>query len=199
MNNIHGKLQYARVRLQSMNLKKSGKNSFSGISYYELSDFLPAINEIFEDAGLSSNFSISPDKHATLTIFNAEKPEESVSFSSPTVDVELKGCTPIQGLGAVHTYMKRYLYMNALEIVEHDMLDAKAGSSDMLPDKKIDSINTIEDLNKTYKYYINMPSKDLSWKKTLMKKSEFLGAEFNKTSGIFEKSQNHNAMNSVNG
>jgi hypothetical protein len=37
---------------------------------------------------------------------------------------ELKGAHPIQNLGAVETYQRRYLWMTAMEIVEHDILDA---------------------------------------------------------------------------
>jgi hypothetical protein len=43
-------------------------------------------------------------------------------------DANLKGCHPIQNLGAVETYSRRYLYVTALEIVEHDALDATTGS-----------------------------------------------------------------------
>ena len=39
-------------------------------------------------------------------------------------DANLKGTHPIQNLGAVETYQRRYLYMAALEIVEHDAIDA---------------------------------------------------------------------------
>ncbi len=43
-------------------------------------------------------------------------------------EANLKGCYPIQNLGAVETYSRRYLYVTALEIVEHDALDATTGS-----------------------------------------------------------------------
>ncbi|MDR2646159.1 MAG: ERF family protein [Holosporaceae bacterium] len=126
VKNIYGKLMEARIRLQEKNLKKSGRNKFSGFSYYELADFLPEINKIFMDLRLYSMFSIQ-EKVATLAIINEENPNENVVYHSPVGDVELKGCTAIQGLGAAYTYMKRYLYMNALEIVENDALDAQAG------------------------------------------------------------------------
>ena len=38
----------------------------------------------------------------------------------------LKGCHPIQNLGAVQTYIRRYLWVTAMEIVEHDALDSSA-------------------------------------------------------------------------
>jgi hypothetical protein len=43
---------------------------------------------------------------------------------------ELKGCHAIQNLGAVQTYLRRYLWVAAMEIVEHDSLDATTGKDD---------------------------------------------------------------------
>ena len=37
---VYQKLQKARVKLQSVELKKSGHNSFAGFKYFELSDLL---------------------------------------------------------------------------------------------------------------------------------------------------------------
>jgi hypothetical protein len=42
----------------------------------------------------------------------------------------LKGCHDVQNLGAVQTYLRRYLWTNAFEIVEHDAIDAKTGAVD---------------------------------------------------------------------
>jgi hypothetical protein len=39
----------------------------------------------------------------------------------------LKGCHEVQNIGAVETYQRRYLWVAALEIVEHDALDATTG------------------------------------------------------------------------
>jgi hypothetical protein len=41
-------------------------------------------------------------------------------------EANLKGCHPIQNLGAVETYTRRYLWVSAMEIVEHDALDSSA-------------------------------------------------------------------------
>lgn len=124
---IYEKLANARVQLQSMKLKKSGKNKFAGFSYYELADFLPAINKIFLDLKMCSNFSIN-EGIATLAVTDWEDNTKEV-FTSPIESLELKGCTKIQALGGVHTYLKRYLYLNALEIVENDMLDPTVGQN----------------------------------------------------------------------
>jgi hypothetical protein len=128
-NNVYSKLQAARVKLQKMNLKKTGKNTFAKYDYFELGDFLPAINEIFDEMKLFSLVTFTTET-ATLTIINAEKPDETIQFTSPMATAELKGVHAIQNAGAVMTYQRRYLYVTALEITESDMLDATTGNSD---------------------------------------------------------------------
>jgi hypothetical protein len=104
-------------------MKKSGHNKFAGYQYFELGDFLPEINKLFAELKLCSVVSFGKDL-AELKVINIEKPEEVVTFTSPMADANLKGCHPIQNLGAVETYNRRYLYVSALEIVEHDALDS---------------------------------------------------------------------------
>lgn len=125
--NVYQKLQKVRVDVQKLNIKKSGKNAYAGFTYFELKDFIPPVNELFDKYGLSSNFSIK-DGCALLYITDTDKLDDFILFESPIADAQLKGCTPIQSLGAVHTYMKRYLYLNALELTEDDMLDKEAGN-----------------------------------------------------------------------
>lgn len=124
---VFTKLQECRVKLQEMNLKKSGENKFAKFKYYELADFLPSINKLFLEYKLCSNFSIN-SYYAKLTIYDAEDTNSNLEFTSTLAPAELRGATPIQSLGAEHTYLKRYLYLNALEIVEGDALDASLGS-----------------------------------------------------------------------
>ena len=130
--NIYGKLAKCRVDLQNSKIKKSGKNKFAGFDYFELADFLPTANEIFEKNGLCPIFNIYGDK-AVLNIFNSEKPEEVITFQSAIAKLELKGCNEIQALGGTITYMRRYLYINALEIVENDSFDAVIGQPEGKP------------------------------------------------------------------
>ena len=124
--NIYEKLQQARVKLQDLNLKKSGHNKFANFNYYELSDFLPQINKIFGEMKLFSKFDLLTEK-ATLTIIDTEKEGSQIIFESDKTEAILKGTTSIQQLGATHTYLKRYLYLNALDIVENDFVDASIG------------------------------------------------------------------------
>jgi len=62
---------------------------------------------------------------ASLTITDTEDGSEIV-LTSPMAEANLKGCHPIQNLGAVETYTRRYLWVSAMEIVEHDALDSSA-------------------------------------------------------------------------
>lgn len=119
---VYKKLQQARVLLQAKEMKKSGHNKFAGYSYFELGDFLPSITSIFNELGLCSVVSFDKEL-ATLRIVDIEDGKEVV-FTSPMADAMLKGCHPIQNLGAVETYSRRYLFVTALEIVEHDALDS---------------------------------------------------------------------------
>ena len=60
--NIYQKLSKARVELQKLNLTKTGHNKFSDYRYFELSDFMPAINRIFNDVGLCGVVKFFEDK-----------------------------------------------------------------------------------------------------------------------------------------
>ena len=122
---VYAKLQNARMQLQAAPLKKSGHNKFAGYQYFELGDFIPTINKIFYDLGLCSVVSFSQDL-ATLRIVDVDT-GGCIIFTSPMAEANLKGTHPIQNLGAVETYSRRYLYVTALEIVEHDALDATTG------------------------------------------------------------------------
>ena len=124
--NVYSKLQTARVRLQESDLKKSGENKFAGFKYFELGDFLQGINKIFDELKLSSFMNFTKEE-AKLTIINSEKIDETIEFTCPVADLTLKGANAIQNLGGTQTYLRRYLYMNALEIVENDEFDAIIG------------------------------------------------------------------------
>lgn len=129
--NVYKKLQKARIKLQQTEIKKSGKNKFAGYEYFELGDFLPAIQRICDEVGLCGVVSYD-EANAHLTIYDTDG-DGTIVFSSPMSSAELKGCHAVQNLGAVQTYLRRYLWTNAFEIVEHDSLDATTGSVDVKP------------------------------------------------------------------
>ena len=180
--NVFEKLQQARVKLQNANLKKSGKNAFSGFTYFELADFIPTVNVLFDELKLCSNFSIY-DNMAHLKIINIEQPEEFTTFTMPTAELQLKGCTAIQALGGVNTYCRRYLYLNALEIVEADMLDPKAGKIEENHDidiiEGLKACDNINNLNTYYKKYENKVTSIKDFQKAYTNKANELKKEAN--------------------
>lgn len=124
---VYKKLSDARIRLQRTELTKSGHNKFAGYKYFELGDFLPAVQSIFNEVGLIDAISFTEDL-ATMVVYDVED-GSSVTFTSPMGSANLKGCHEVQNIGAVETYQRRYLYVTALSIVEHDALDAVTGSA----------------------------------------------------------------------
>lgn len=124
---VHKKLMEARIRLQQAPLKKTGENKFAGYKYFELGDFLPTGQQIFNDLGLCGIVSFTADI-ASLTITDIESGGEVV-ITSPMGSAALKGCHEVQNVGAVETYQRRYLWVAAFEIVEHDALDATTGKA----------------------------------------------------------------------
>jgi hypothetical protein len=123
---VHKKLMAARLELQGRKLNKSGHNKFAGYKYFELGDFLPTIQEIFAQQGLCGVVSYLPDV-AVLTITDMDD-GTYIHINSPMSSAALKGCHEVQNLGAVQTYLRRYLWVTAMEIVEHDALDATTGA-----------------------------------------------------------------------
>ncbi len=119
---VHKKLMEARIRLLNTKLQKTGLNKFAGYKYFELGDFLPDIQLIFYELGLCGVVSYE-QTYATLSITDTDDGTVIV-ISSPMAAAELKGAHPIQNLGAVETYQRRYLWMTAMEIVEHDAIDS---------------------------------------------------------------------------
>jgi len=120
--NIHQKLAKARKMLQDSKLYKTGKGY--GFSYFELSDFLPRTTEIFDELGLSSVTSISKEK-CSMTISDGQG---SVVFELPFaefVSEDKRKLQPVQELGGSVTYLTRYLWVQAMNIVEPDRVDSK--------------------------------------------------------------------------
>ena len=124
--NVYQKLNTAREEFHSFKLTKTGHNKFAGYYYFELGDFLIPALGVFKKHGLCATVSFE-DKIAMMCIRNVDKPDEFIVLSSPMGSAALKGCHEVQNIGAVETYQRRYLWVAALEIVEHDALDATTG------------------------------------------------------------------------
>ena len=133
---VYKKLVAVRSELQAMSLTKSGHNKFAGYKYFELGDFLPSIQMLFNKYGLCDVISFDQNI-AVMNIYDVDD-GSFVTFTSPMGSANLKGCHEVQNIGAVETYQRRYLYVTALAIVEHDALDATTGSAPVEPKKAVE-------------------------------------------------------------
>lgn len=128
-----------RVKLQNSTLKKSGLNKFAGFDYFELSDFLPRLNELMLEEKVNDLFTIDNDK-ATLTLIKGEERQTYsipfIVFDTPINSKGQKSMQDIQYLGALNTYYKRYLYLNAFGITDGDVIDALENNSKMTKEQK---------------------------------------------------------------
>lgn len=131
--NVFQKLIKAREMFLNADVQKTGKNMHLSFKYFELDDIVPIATRIFNEVGLIGIVNFT-DTVAIMNIVNTENPEEAIAFSSPfnqiqpIISKEGKAATnEMQALGSSITYMRRYLYMMALDICESDSIDANAG------------------------------------------------------------------------
>jgi hypothetical protein len=176
---VYRKLAIARAKLRTQVLKKSGTNKFAGYNYFELGDFLHPIMEIFDDVGLVGIVSFTKEQ-AELRIVDTEIGGEIV-ITSPFGSAALKGCHEVQNIGAVETYQRRYLWVTAMEIVEHDALDSTTGSGNietidvgMMIDHlaAIDAASTLEELKNVYSTAYASCAGDKNWQKKVIDAKE---------------------------
>jgi hypothetical protein len=122
--NIFEKITEARNKFLSANIKPTGSSGGDRrkITYFELSDILPPSKRIEQELKFCPAISFTADL-ATMTVYDCEKPADMVVFTSPMSSAKLSGCHDVQNLGAVQTYLKRYLYYSLYDVIEHDDLD----------------------------------------------------------------------------
>jgi hypothetical protein len=158
---VYKKLNAAREEFHAAQIKKSGRNTFAGYDYFELGDFIVPALSIFNKHGLAGVVSFGTEI-ATLAIVDVENPQDRIEITSPMSEASLKGCHAVQNLGAVETYIRRYLWVAALEIVEHDAVDSGPGvEKEKGPDvaailRGITNAQTLEILKSNYEAAMQM-------------------------------------------
>lgn len=145
---IFEKLNEARLRFQNAGIKKMGKNKFAGYTYYELADILPEINKLANELKFCCVVNFTPDL-ATLDFCDLEG-DGRITFKSPMSSASLKGGQEVQNLGAVETYIKRYLYQNCFEIVENDVLDETMNPVESPKNEAEELIKQVKALESTF-------------------------------------------------
>lgn len=130
---VRSKLAQARLKFLEANAKKTGKNVSMQFMYFELSDIVPIALPIFAELGLVTvtNFD---DKEgvASMTVFDSDDESEGITFTTPYREMApivsnagKQVTNELMALGSSITYMRRYLWMIVLDIVEHDDIDGE--------------------------------------------------------------------------
>lgn len=125
--NLNETIIKIRVELQNSKIKKSGKNRFAGFEYYELADFLPKLNELMLKEKVNDRFTIKDGLAMLELIKGEERQEYTIPFQIFPTPLNKNGSPSmqdIQYLGALNTYYKRYLYLNAFGITDGEVIDS---------------------------------------------------------------------------
>ena len=161
---LYGKLKQIKVELRKVINTKSGYNTHSKFKYYQLEDFLPQVLEAFSKYNIYNEYSIDTDleiveertdfdeetnktyktvtkrpvEYAYLYLKNLDNEDDEMVYRLKTAEASVYGAAAIQNLGAKITYMKRYIYMSLLDIVEPDAVDsAPQGETQTVPQNTI--------------------------------------------------------------
>lgn len=169
---IYELLQEVRLELSKTKLNKSGFNKHLNFNYFELSDFVPTATQLFAEKGMCPVFNIVYDSNGIeMAVLKIVKGAEQIQFSTPTDSPS--NMSGIQALGAKITYLRRYLYLIALDIVENDIVDAsieenKASIEEKkATEKQIEMIKSLydeENIAKMLEYYNIATLEELSLK-----------------------------------
>ena len=134
--NVYQRLLTARAKFLEHGVSKSGKHMELRYKYFELDDIVPIAIGIFTEVGLVPIVSFT-DEQAIMTMVNTDNPDETIQFSCPMrYPSENRMVNPVQTLGAAQTYLRRYLYMIALDICEPDTIEPTTEKDDNAPAPK---------------------------------------------------------------
>jgi len=159
VKSIYEKLIDARQDFHSMSIVKTGYNTFSKYSYFELSDFIVHAMNITSKHRIIPIVSFAAEL-ATMTVHDLDS-DVTIVITSPMSEATLKACQPVQSMGAVETFQRRYLWVALLEIAEHDAIDAESGNpEETIPEGATDKqLAQIQD----YKDAGSIPDVTQSW------------------------------------
>ena len=170
---INDLVQEVRYELSQTKLEKTGFNKHLNFKYFELGDFVPTATQLFYKKGLCPIFNIIYDSNGIeRAVLKIIKGAEQIQFTIPTDNPG--NMSGIQALGAKITYLRRYLYLIALDIVENDIVDASIEKNEeqivevkKATEKQVEMIRGLyddENIAKILEYYKVESLSDLSIK-----------------------------------
>lgn len=118
---VYQKLSLARQNLAKKKIvaDATGYN----YTYIDLPQIESAVSEVCQDVGIIATMTFADRVQMIITDL---EDNSTCCFESPIVDpsiVHINDKQPIQNVGGLMTYMRRYMYMMAFAISEHDAVE----------------------------------------------------------------------------
>lgn len=123
--NVYELFMQAKATFHNTTMKKSG-SAGGRYKFFELADIIPVATKVLTENGLVAIVKEIGKETATMEIVNVSDKEDKIDFTINITDAIVKlagGGQPIQNRGAEITYIRRYLYFVALDIIEKDVID----------------------------------------------------------------------------
>lgn len=118
------KLNQTIELIKKKDLKKSGRNTFSKYDYYTPEQVAELVTGACHEVGIFPKFDLIRNElgiTGKLSIYDIESESEPVVFEMASAIPEIKATNTSQQLGGAMTYTKRYLLMNAFDIVDNNL------------------------------------------------------------------------------
>lgn len=118
------KIQKAIELIKGKNLKKSGRNTFSKYDYYTPEQVAELVTWATHEVKLLTKFDLIRNElgiTGRLSVFDIEEISEPVVYEMASAIPDIKATNISQQLGGAMTYTKRYLLMNAFDIVDNNL------------------------------------------------------------------------------
>ena len=164
------KMNDAIELIKNSNLTKRGRNTFSGYSYYTPEQVSELVIGACHKVKIFPKFDLIKGEHGIdgkLKIFDLES-DEVLEYTMASAIPEIKATNVSQQLGGAMTYTKRYLYMNAFDIVDNNLdFDTTENTQKMVEEKaellaqireNLELCKSREDIMKIWKDNIELQS-----------------------------------------
>ena len=124
------KLQKVKIDLRGREIKMTGKTK--KYSYFELGDFIPTVEKLLMDYGLVSRYQFTKRK-GTLMIIDTST-GVMIKWSTPLIIASVNQNGYDMGVAmkaeqAVQTYARRTLWLQALDILESNVIELEDSNS----------------------------------------------------------------------
>lgn len=140
MSLIYQKLRNARREFLQRGVQASGYNGHADFDYFELKDIIPVANEVFDEQGLFLFVSFE-NNECVGRLVDLEDENAMLRFTLPHTKIAEPAkfrMNEMQALGAETTYLRRYMYLVVLDIIQSDEIDyrKKDEAPAVKPEKK---------------------------------------------------------------